>query len=49
MNGCGWRKSCAGLNAALENAVEGIAQLDTQGRYVSVNPAYAGMLGHSAW
>jgi len=37
------------LNAALENAVEGIAQLDTQGRYVSVNPAYAGMLGHSAW
>ena len=38
-----------GLNAALENAVEGIAQLDTQGRYVSVNPAYAGMLGHSAW
>ena len=38
-----------GLNAALENAVEGIAQSDTQGRYVSVNPAYAGMLGHSAW
>ena len=38
-----------GLNAALENAVEGIALSDTQGRYVSVNPAYAGMLGHSAW
>jgi PAS domain S-box-containing protein len=34
------------LNAALENAVEGIARVDTQGRYLSVNPAYAGMLGY---
>ncbi len=34
------------LNAALENAVEGIARLDTQGRYVTVNPAYAAMVGY---
>ena len=34
------------LNAALENAVEGIARLDTRGHYVSVNRAYAEMLGH---
>ena len=34
------------VNAALENAVEGIARLDMQGRYVSVNPAYAAMLGY---
>ncbi|NJR65039.1 MAG: GAF domain-containing protein, partial [Leptolyngbyaceae cyanobacterium CRU_2_3] len=27
------------LSAALESAVEGISQLDTQGRYVKVNPA----------
>jgi PAS domain S-box-containing protein len=34
------------INAALENAVEGIARLDTQGRYVTVNRAYAAMLGY---
>jgi PAS domain S-box-containing protein len=33
------------LNAALENAVEGIARFDTHGRCVSVNRAYADMLG----
>ena len=35
-----------GLNTALENAVEGIARLDVHGRYISVNPAYAAMLGY---
>jgi PAS domain S-box-containing protein len=34
------------LNVALEQAVEGIARLDTQGHYLTVNPAYAGMLGY---
>jgi PAS domain S-box-containing protein len=34
------------LNAALENAVEGIARLDTQGNHISVNRAYALMLGY---
>jgi len=34
------------LQAALENAVEGIARLDRQGRYISVNRAYAEMLGY---
>ncbi len=34
------------LNAALENAVEGIARLDREGRYLAVNRAYAGMLGY---
>jgi diguanylate cyclase (GGDEF)-like protein/PAS domain S-box-containing protein len=34
------------MSAALENAVEGIAQLDTQGRYLSVNRAYATMVGY---
>ncbi len=34
------------LHSALENAVEGIARLDTRGRYLSVNRAYAGMLGY---
>jgi PAS domain S-box-containing protein len=33
------------LNAALENAVEGVARLDTEGKYLSVNRAYAEMLG----
>lgn len=32
---------------ALENAVEGISRLDTQGRYLSVNKAYARMLGYT--
>ncbi len=34
------------LSAALENAVEGISRLDTQGRYVTVNKAYASMVGY---
>ncbi len=35
------------MSIALENAVEGIAQLDTQGRYISVNKAYASMVGYT--
>ncbi|MFH7027731.1 MAG: PAS domain S-box protein [Heteroscytonema crispum UTEX LB 1556] len=34
------------LSKALESAVEGISQLDTQGRYISVNPAYASITGY---
>lgn len=34
------------LSQALESAVEGISQLDTQGYYTVVNPAYASMLGY---
>jgi diguanylate cyclase (GGDEF)-like protein/PAS domain S-box-containing protein len=34
------------ISTALENAVEGISQLDAQGCYVMVNPAYAAMLGY---
>jgi PAS domain S-box-containing protein len=34
------------LSKALESAVEGIAQLDTQGRYIKTNPAYASILGY---
>jgi PAS domain S-box-containing protein len=34
------------LTAAMENAVEGIARTDTEGNYVSVNRAYARMLGY---
>jgi PAS domain S-box-containing protein len=34
------------LSKALESAVEGIAQLDTQGRYIKINPAYANILGY---
>jgi PAS domain S-box-containing protein len=34
------------LSAALESAVEGIAQVDAQGRYIQVNPAYARMVGY---
>jgi PAS domain S-box-containing protein len=34
------------LSKALESAVEGIAQLDTRGRYTHVNPAYANMLSY---
>lgn len=34
------------LSKALESAVEGIAQLDTQGRYIKTNPAYASTLGY---
>jgi PAS domain S-box-containing protein len=34
------------LSNALESAVEGISQLDLQGRYLMVNPAYARMVGY---
>ncbi|MDF0553476.1 PAS domain S-box protein [Kamptonema sp. UHCC 0994] len=34
------------LNLALENAVEGIARLDAQGRYISVNRAYTEKCGY---
>lgn len=34
------------LNAALENAAEGISRLDQQGRYITVNKAYAQMVGY---
>lgn len=34
------------LATALENAVEGISRLDTQGRYISVNKAYANAVGY---
>ncbi len=34
------------LSLALESAVEGISQLDTQGRYIKVNPAYANAVGY---
>ncbi len=34
------------MSTALGNAIEGISRLDTQGRYVSVNRAYAEMLGY---
>jgi PAS domain S-box-containing protein len=35
------------MNAALENAVQGIARLDTQGRYLTVNRAFASILGYA--
>ncbi len=35
------------LSAALESAVEGIAQFDREGRYIHVNPAYAAMVGYT--
>ncbi|MTJ54238.1 PAS domain S-box protein [Anabaena sp. UHCC 0253] len=34
------------INLILENAVEGIARLDTTGRYISVNRAYAEICGY---
>jgi PAS domain S-box-containing protein len=34
------------LSTALESAVEGIAQLDNEGRYIYINNAYAQMLGY---
>jgi hypothetical protein len=34
------------MSIALSNAVEGISQLDTQGRYLEVNQAYANMVGY---
>lgn len=35
------------MSAALSNAVEGISRLDQQGRYISVNEAYASMVGYA--
>lgn len=34
------------LSQALESAVEAIAQVDPQGQYIQVNPAFAAMLGY---
>jgi PAS domain S-box-containing protein len=34
------------IKAALESAVEGISQLDSQGRYITVNSAYASIVGY---
>lgn len=34
------------MSATLQNAVEGISRLDTRGRYISVNKAYASMAGY---
>lgn len=34
------------LSTALENAVEGISRLDPEGRYITVNKAYAGITGY---
>ncbi|WP_315784079.1 response regulator [Fischerella sp. JS2] len=36
------------LSQALESAVEGISELDKQGRYVKVNSAYASMVGYQS-
>ncbi|GAB4143009.1 MAG: hypothetical protein Fur0046_19850 [Cyanobacteria bacterium J069] len=35
------------MSTALSNAVEGIARLDVQGRYLSVNRAYADIVGYT--
>ncbi len=35
-----------GIRKSLESAVEGISQLDTQGRYIVVNNSYAEILGY---
>ncbi len=34
------------MSATLQNAVEGISRLDTKGRYISVNKAYASIAGY---
>lgn len=34
------------LNTAMQNAIEGISRLDADGRYISVNRAYAHMCGY---
>lgn len=39
-------KELRDLNAAMQNAVEGIAQLDIEGRYVKINRAYAHKCGY---
>lgn len=36
------------LSKALESAVEGISQLDSEGRYLAVNPAYARITGYKS-
>ncbi|MDV2996649.1 MAG: Sensor histidine kinase RcsC [Chroococcidiopsis sp. SAG 2025] len=40
------RQELHAMSRALESAVEGISRLDTQGRYIMVNPAYASMVGY---
>ncbi|MGL5924835.1 PAS domain S-box protein [Chroococcidiopsis sp.] len=40
------RQELHALSRALESAVEGISRLDAQGRYITVNPAYASMVGY---
>ncbi|MBE9008886.1 response regulator [Pseudanabaenaceae cyanobacterium LEGE 13415] len=35
------------MSEALKNAIEGISRLDPQGRYLSVNEAYAGAVGYT--
>ncbi|GET43117.1 PAS domain S-box protein [Microseira wollei] len=37
----------AKINTAMLHAVEGISRLDTQGRYITVNQAYANTLGYT--
>jgi PAS domain S-box-containing protein len=39
-------KELQAMSQTLESAVEGISQLDVQGRYMMVNPAYASMVGY---
>jgi diguanylate cyclase (GGDEF)-like protein/PAS domain S-box-containing protein len=39
-------KNLRHINLVLENVVEGIARLDVQGRYISVNRAYAEICGY---
>lgn len=36
------------LSAAMENAVEGVSEIDTKGRYTYLNEAYAGTCGYQA-
>jgi PAS domain S-box-containing protein len=40
------QEEMSNMSAALESAVEGIAKIDSHGRYVQVNPAYANMIGY---
>lgn len=40
-------ESLSALNVALANAVEGIARVDTAGRYVTVNPAFCQIAGYA--
>jgi len=40
------RQELRAMSTALESALEGISQLDTQGRYIIVNQAYASMVSY---